>query len=164
MEPKLTFCQSCENVIYIISAEGRSLHMLNTLTPCKLIGILLWNSVVHNIALVSSQDDWCITANLMDQFFVPICRPLKWVFIRNIIYKQRTYKQLHRSVSQTKKLKSTYLRHPDSSSWLMHGTSLGRLYPKQRALLVFHQPGLSFQDMKRQLLRITVCRIIHVRT
>ena len=77
MEPKLTLCQSCKNVFYIISTEGRCLHMLNTLTPSKLICILLRNSVVHNIALVSSQDYRSITANLMDQFFVPVCGSLK---------------------------------------------------------------------------------------
>ena len=77
MEPKLTLCQSCKNVVYIIATEGRCLHMLNTLTPSKLICIILRNSVVHNIALVSSQDYGSITANLMDQFFVPVCGSLK---------------------------------------------------------------------------------------
>ena len=164
MEPKLTFCQSCENVIYIISAEGRSLHMLNTLTPCKLIGILLWNSVVHNIALVSSQDYRSITANLMDQFFVPVCGSLKWVFISHIIYQQRTYKNSIEVSIRQKKEELTYLKHLDSSFSLEHGTSPGRPYPIQRALLVSHQLGSSFRDMKRRLLRIAVCRINHGRT
>ena len=165
MEMTLTFCQSCKNVIYIISTEGWSLHMLYALTPRKLICIVLRNSVVHNIALVSGQDNWSITANLMDQFFVPVSSPLKWVFIRHIVYEQCTYKQSYRSVSQTKEeVHLTYLRRLDNNSWQEHGTFPDRLYPKQRAWLVSHRLGSSFRGKRRRLSRIAVCRINHGRT
>ena len=82
----LTFCKCAENVFNVISILSWSLNVFNALTPGKLICVLFLNSMIHNIALVACEDDWSLTSNLMNQFFVPGCCTLEWIFISHIIY------------------------------------------------------------------------------
>ena len=55
----LTFCKCREYVLNIISILCWSLHVLNTLGSCELICVIFLNCMIHDVALVASENDWC---------------------------------------------------------------------------------------------------------
>lgn len=60
----LTFCKCGEYVLNVISILCWSLHVLNTLGSGELICVIFLNSVIHDVALVASENDGCFAPNL----------------------------------------------------------------------------------------------------
>ena len=55
----LTFCKCREYVLNIISILCWSLHVLNTLGSCELICVIFLNCMIHDVALIASENDRC---------------------------------------------------------------------------------------------------------
>ena len=60
--------------------------MLDALASREVVSILLRHCLVYYIALVPCQNDWSLSANLVDQFFVPSCGALERVLVSHIVH------------------------------------------------------------------------------
>jgi len=84
----LTFRKGREDVVHVLPIGGRGRGVLNSLIPRELLGNFLLNGLIHDIALVSSQNDRRLVPNLMPQLFVPALGFGERILIGDIVDKQ----------------------------------------------------------------------------